>query len=161
MTKFYETDSEARWWAGITGRIIIGVVLMLLIGGAISAVLAATGAFTSNTAGKLRATQRINSADNRIFAQENFQQKYADVQGFTAKIKQQKGVIAQDKTDPNASVSQDGQQSQLGFDQQVLNGLQQECITTAQDYNAAANKISQAKFLSADLPTSIDLVACG
>ena len=141
---FYETESEARWWAGITGRIVLALVLLLLIGGAVSWVVFGINTATAPARGRGGAYQRQQSSTNRIFAQQQFQDLYTDYQATIAKIP---AYQAQAKGGDTVA-------------QTNLTGLLSHCADVVGQYNAASAKYLTAQFRDADLPPTLDSSTC-
>lgn len=97
---------------------------------------------TAGLIGRGEARIRIESGTNRIEKQELFETLWADVRKYDAQIK------AVDVTAPHGPEN--------------LNGLKLICISTVEQYNAEARKVSSEQFRAADLPASISAAAhCG
>jgi hypothetical protein len=140
VSKFYETDSEARWWAGIYGRIIIAALLIsaLSLGGYLISV-----AF-SGKKGQLDQKRQRNSNTNRTFQQQHFEDLYADYQASVQKVPI---YAAQAKTgDPTSQTN--------------LIGLQSHCLDVANQYNQDSAKVLAGNFKTADLPVTLDATTC-
>lgn len=85
------------------------------------------------------------NAQNRISAQQWFEQTYADIQGFQANIADAKKTYQDINSQYNLA---------------NLNGVEQECNTVVADYNANVQKITQADWVPSNLPTSIAYSTC-
>lgn len=136
MSKFYETDSEARWWAGIFGRVVIAIVLISLIG---------LGFFvfrtvTAEPKGRADAYRQQRSAANRIAQQAQFEDRFQDIQASDRKLDQARVDAA--AGDENAKIR--------------YTGLLNYCEDAVAEYNANSRKYLAADFKSIDLPYQID-----
>lgn len=136
MSKFYESDSETRWWVGIYGRLIIAVVLISLIGLGFYAFRVVT----AEPKGRADAFKQQRSATNRIFQQAQFEDRYADVKASDRKLDQAKVDAA--SGDPTART--------------IYTGLLNYCADAVAEYNAESRKYLAADFRGADLPHQID-----
>jgi len=139
---YYESDNPttvvrgASWRAGVW---IIGVVVFI---GLIGIGIWGFRVSTADIKGQGDAHMKINSADNRLFAQGNFNDLYQEVLASDRKLDQ----AAQDvNTHP-------GDQ----FYATNYTGLMNHCQDTVAMYNSAARKITEARFRDADLPYQID-----
>ena len=121
---------------------IIGILLLVaLIGGAVWGFQVAF----ASPAGKGGAYRQKESALNRVQKQEMFQQLNADIDGYIAKIGVAKAAV---KTSPSE------------FNRTNLVGIQQQCIDTAQQYNAESHKYTSRDFKSANLPYARNPTEC-
>lgn len=100
----------------------------------------------------------INTSTNRIQSQELFEQHIADVRSLDQRITVAY-TAAHDAGCKNAGTVLPGDEGQavptcrkLWAD---LTGVQNRCISTLNDYNADARKISKERFRAADLPPSL------
>lgn len=141
-SKWYDSDNPTTVVRGGTWRAFIWVVAVLIAVGVISIGVWGFRVVTSDTAGKGNAVIQKNDANNRIAAQERFENMYQDVKAADAKITVAAEALALDPTDKTA--------------QQNLTGVKNYCIQAAADYNAEARKYSAEDFRSADLPFQID-----
>jgi hypothetical protein len=126
-----------------TRRWIIGGVVGLLL---LSAGGWALGVALSGPHGRGEQIKQINRAENRTFAQEQFHQLLQDIKGYDQQIGVQQAAL-------EAHTAQDGERDRLA---QVVAGLKTQCISTTQQYNAEAQKISKRQFLDAGLPEQIN-----
>lgn len=133
----YVPKTQKGWFANGWGWIIASLIMAALIA------FAAWGINTAfaPTAGKAGAFRQKESATNRIFAQQTFEQEYADYSGYLAKEKTYTGTLTATQATE-------------------LSGLRQVCISTAQNYNADAQKYLLRDFRSFDLPATLDASAC-
>lgn len=143
MTKFYDTDSEARWWAGIIGRIMLAGLLIF------AAILLATFGtlgwryLFAGPTGKVQKTEIIQNGTNQLTQQATFERLNADIIAYGQKIV----TASAPSTDPHAST--------------ILAGLENQCADAVGQYNALARTEQAAAFKAADLPSSFDArVAC-
>lgn len=120
----------------------IGVVVGLI---AASLGVWAFNVATSDIKGAGQATLQKNSANNRIAAQQRFEDLYQEV--LTA---DQRIDVAADSAaaNPGSLVAQTN-----------LAGAVTYCIDVRGDYNAEARKYTAAEFRAADLPAQIDTYA--
>lgn len=137
---------------GIFGNIVLWVLALVLLCGALGIGLWAFGVFTSNVKGAGDAQRIKNSGVNRIQKQELFEQLDADYTGYLAKITVARQAVA----DARAA----GDATTLGLRQTELEGIQQTCIDTAQQYNAESRKYTARDFKSAGLPATLDTTKC-
>lgn len=97
---------------------------------------------TSEAKGAGDATRQINSGKNRIAAQETFEALYGNIKSYDKNLDQ----AAQDKKEhPGDS-----------FYATNYSGLVKQCNDAVAQYNADANKVSRAKWLTDDLPFQIN-----
>jgi hypothetical protein len=122
--------------------IILGVLGVLLL----SAGGWALGVALSGPHGRGEQIKQINRADNRTFAQEQYHQLLQDIKGYDQQIGVQQATLV-------AHQAQDAEHDRLA---QVVAGLKTQCISTSQQYNAEAQKISKRQFLDAGLPEQIN-----
>lgn len=128
---------EPKTQKALFGNVVAWVVAAIVLVGVISIVLWAFGVFTADVKGRGELVKTNKSAVNRIQKQEMFEQLFADINGYKAKIAVARGAYHQNPTDTN---------------QTNLVGVQQQCIDTVQQYNAEARKVTSRDWRSADLP---------
>lgn len=121
---------------GLAWMVAVGVVILVVLG----AVWGFKTAFAPRS-GKAGAYRTKESAQNRVFAQQTFEQEDADYAGYLLKIKTYTGPLSATR-------------------QTELEGLRQLCITVAQTYNADSRKYLLRDFKSFDLPVTLDASAC-
>lgn len=126
-----------------TRRWVVFAVLGLLL---LSAGGWALGVALSGPHGRGEQIKQINRADNRTFAQEQYHQLLQDIRGYDQQIAVQRAAL-------DAHTAQDAEHDRLA---QVVAGLKTQCISTTQQYNAEAQKISKRQFLDAGLPEQIN-----
>jgi len=147
MTKFYDSDSEARWWVGITGRIMLGLLLFGVL--AVILTLGTLGwryVFAGPT-GKVQKQEIIQNGTNQLTQQAEFEQLNADITAYGQKI-----VAAHEQ----AQAHPDDQRYQT-----IELGLVNTCNDAVAKYNALARTERAEAFRAADLPESINArVAC-
>jgi hypothetical protein len=128
------------------GYLLAWAVGIALIVGVVSAGVWYFGVATSDVKGRGDATKVHNSATNRIFAQQHFEDLYA---GITDRdVPNLKSARAALKRDPHDQALQTN-----------MTGVQQICNQDVADYNASARKFLERDFKAADLPPRIDPVA--
>ena len=128
---------------GITLSVFLGLLAVALIFLGIYAFRW----FYAEPKGQLEAREQIQSGDNRIQKQELFETLFADVEAYDDQI----NVTAQTLTQSEAS----GNQKDISFYRQILNGQMNQCIDATQQYNAEARFVSAEQFRSVDLPPEI------
>jgi hypothetical protein len=134
------SDQEA-YSTGKKWMIVGGIIAVLLP----FAVWGLSVAF-SGPAGRGKQIRQINDANNRTFAQEEFPQLYQDIKAYDQQISVQQAAL-------DAHKAQDGEHDRLA---QVVAGIKSQCISTTQQYNAEAQKISKRQFIEHGLPDQID-----
>lgn len=139
---WYESDNPSRLVRGVGWRAGVWVLAILafsaLIGGGVWLFKVAT----ADIKGRGDTTIKINEVDNRLFAQGNFHDLYNEIKASDRKLTQ----AATDKADhPGDS-----------YFVTVYTGLKAHCEDAVAQYNAAAQKINQAKFRDEQLPAQID-----
>jgi hypothetical protein len=123
-------------------RTILLVVLALIVTGIIGGVWWGVKVATSDAKGAGDAQIKINSGDNRINAQETFEQLYQQIQAYDRNLDQ----AAADKAEhPGDS-----------FYATNYSGLVKTCNDAVFQYNAEARKVSRAKWRDPALPFEID-----
>jgi hypothetical protein len=118
--------------------VVAVVVLFGLIGGGIWAFKVAT----ADVKGRGDVVRKVNDADNRLFAQGNFLDLYNEVKAADRKLDQ---AAADKAAHPHDT-----------FFATTYTGLKAHCEDARAQYNAAAQKISQAKFRDENLPAQIE-----
>lgn len=134
-----EVDSVSRsmgWRAGVW---IIGIVVFF---GVLSAGIWYVKVKTSDIKGAGDQERITNDAKNRIGAQETFEELFQKIKGYDRNLDQ----AAKDKA------ANPGDQ----FHATNYSGLVKICNDAIFQYNANARKVTQAKWLSPDLPYEID-----
>jgi hypothetical protein len=122
----------------IIGWSILVVIIMALLS------FAGWGATValSNWRGAGNAIIQKNGADNRIAAQQNFEDLITDIKASDAKLDQ---AASDAKTHPNDSTYATN-----------FTGLTNHCLDSVGIYNADARKYTAAQFRASDLPAQID-----
>jgi hypothetical protein len=140
---------EERFWASATARWTLGILALVLICGGI---VWAASVGTSDVKGRGDVHKANNSAINRIQQQANFVQTKADYEGALAKIKvARSSLAAANKANDKKAISQR---------QVELDGLVQNCIDTAQQYNADSGKITAKDWKDSGMPETLDPSKC-
>jgi hypothetical protein len=141
-TPWYEDENPDRVARGLAGRtalwIIAGVLFALVLGGGLW--LFRVG--TSDIKGQGDVTIKKNSAPNRIEAQEDFEELYADIQATDRKLDIYAAAL---KAKPDDQIARTN-----------LDGTTAYCLGVVGDYNAKARKILAEQFRAVDLPPQID-----
>lgn len=151
---FYDDPypSEKRIWAGVTGRVILFVIIVAVLAGIGATITWAVSTGTAPVRGKAGAYQQKESANNRVFQQANFEKLNGDYQADLTQIKLAQATV--DKATKANDVQLEGEAST------DLVGVQSHCVQVATTYNAQANSYLAKDFLSADLPTTLNQQAC-
>lgn len=146
MNQRKEDWRDSRHVMGLSaGWAVFGVVLVLLIVGAIWG----GSVLLSNITGSGNAIKQNQSAGNRIEQQAHFEDLAAEFDGYTSKITLAKQGVK------DASTTIDKQIAATN-----LQGIQQACIDTAQEFNAASRKYLARDWKSAGLPATLDRSVC-
>lgn len=132
------------YWLGARWTIVLLVSVLVL--SAVAAILIwGFKVGTSDIKGRGDAVRQHNSATNRIFAQQHFEDLHQGVQRDVANVSAARAAV---KVDP----------SQVNKTNVV--GAIQVCNADVADYNASARKYLERDFRAADLPPSIDNAVC-
>jgi hypothetical protein len=138
---WHESDNPSTVVRGATWRgglwLLAVVVIALVIGGIVWGI----NTLVAEPKGRGDAYRNKESGVHRVFAQEAFEKRYADIEATRAKIRTALQVPAADRT---------------GEQEIRLEGLRSYCATVTGDYNAAARSYSQQDFRAADLPARLD-----
>jgi hypothetical protein len=148
MRDEYRTDvrreiREVNYVAKHTGwRVAAWIGVAVLFFGALGVGIWYFGVATSDVKGAGDATRKVNSADNRIAAQEHFHTLFNQIKAYDQQLDQ----AAADKA------------ANPGDDFWATNyaGLVKTCIDAQNQYNADALKVTKAKWLDPELPYEID-----
>lgn len=97
----------------------------------------------SPVAGRGNQIKDINRAENRTFSQQHFETLYGDVKTYDQQLAVQ--------TTARDSVPADDQMEQSRM-RAVVAGLQGQCLSVVQQYNADSNKVSVGAFKDTGLP---------
>lgn len=139
---WYESENPGRVARGAGWRLFVGVVCFLLAVAVIGVAVWVFRVATADVKGRGDTTIKVNDVDNRLFAQGNFLDLYNEIKASDRKIDQ----AAADKAAHPGDA----------FFATTYTGLKAHCEDTVAQYDAAARKISQAKFRDEDLPAQID-----
>lgn len=138
---WYESDNPTRVARGASWRGAIWVLALVLFFGLVGAGTWAVKVGVSDVKGRGDVVRKTNDADNRIFAQQKFEDRYQDILASDRKLDQ---AAADKAADPKGEAAT------------RYTGLVNYCLSEVGRYNADARKITQAPFLAADLPVQID-----
>jgi hypothetical protein len=138
--------SPRRDSATAIGYVWLWVIAIVLLIGAIGVGTWWFSVKTSDLKGRGDATKIHNSATNRIFAQQHFEDMYAEI--TDRDVPNLKSARAALKLAPHDQARQTN-----------VTGVQQICNQDVADYNAAARKFLERDFRAADLPAHIDPVS--
>lgn len=118
--------------------ILAAVALVILLVGGIWAIKVAT----SGPKGAGDQTRQVNSGTNRIGAQEQFESLFNEVKAYDQQLDQ---AAADKKANPGDR-----------FFATNYSGLVKQCIDARNQYDAAANQVTKAKWRDPNLPYQID-----
>lgn len=130
---------------GTAALVTLGIIGVIVVGFGIWG----ASVLLSNVTGAGNAIKQKNSATNRVSQQAYFEDMAANFPGFILKIKTAK-----------ATLSSDGTAEQRQVDRTNLEGLQQQCIDNAQEFNAASRKYLARDWKSAGLPATLNAQEC-
>lgn len=140
MTKWYDSDNPSTVVRGASWRAGVWIGVVLLVVALVSVGVWGFKVATSDVKGQGDAVVQKNSANNRIAAQERFEDLYADIKATDAKIAPARKAVKVNPTTVN---------------QTNLTGLINYCLDVVGDYNAEARKYTSADFRAIDLPAEI------
>lgn len=136
------TEKPVRTTMSATFRIWLVVVLVVVLGGLLSAGIWYFKVGTSDIRGAGNAEIIKNEAGNRIRAQEGFEKYFQAILAADQTINLTAESLKTDPGNPKLMTE--------------LMGQKQACMITVGQYNAKARSFSQADFRAADLPFEID-----
>lgn len=139
---WYEDDNPDRVGRALAGRAALYIVAAVIFVGLIGAAGWGVKVLLSPAKGAGDAVMQRESANNRISAQERFEDLYAEIVAADQKITV---FAAAAKADPKSQVAQTN-----------LIGAQTYCLEVIGDYNAEARKFTSEQFRAVDLPAQID-----
>ena len=132
-------DSASRF---LGSRFLLWVIVFLVVGAIIGGVTWGVRVATSDVKGAGDATVKVNSGENRIASQEEFEKLYAKIQAYDKNLDQ----AAKDKAEHAGD----------SWYAENYSGLVMQCNNAVAQYNADARSISRAKWRSEVLPFEID-----
>jgi hypothetical protein len=135
---------DANWVARRTAPSailwVIGIIAILgLIGGGIWGFKV----LTSDVRGAGDVVRKTNDANNRIFAQQHFQEIYNEIKAYDQQLDQAAADKAANPGDRYYAIN--------------YSGLVKQCIDARAQYDADANKVTQARWRDPELPQQIDI----
>lgn len=145
MTKFYDTDSETRWWFGITGRVVLGLLAFMVFAVVIGLGSLGWRYLFAGPSGQVQKREIIQSGTNQLGQQQRFEQLFADVKAYDVQISQTADALAATPDDSRLPT--------------VLLGLKNQCVDATAQYDALARTERAEAFRAADLPPKIDVTA--
>jgi hypothetical protein len=140
---WYDSDNPSRVIRGGMSRGLLALIALLVVGALIGGVVWVIGVATSGISGQGEAIIQKNSANNRIAAQQTFEDLIADIKASTLKLNQ---AAADKKANPGDATYATN-----------YTGLVNHCLDTVGLYNADARKYTAAQFRASDLPAQIDM----
>lgn len=126
----------AKW------KIILAVFVTLVICVGVPVGIYAIRVVVSKPKGAGDAEIKANSRDNRIFAQEHFRELYAAILTYDENLDQ----AAKDKREHPGDL----------YFAVNYSGLVKTCVDARNEYDADANKLTQARWRDPELPYQID-----
>lgn len=126
----------ATWRGFIWVAAVVGACLL------VGAIIWGISVATSGVRGAGDVVRQNNGADNRVFAQQHFEDLYAAV---TTEDEQLDNADTGRRTHPNDS-----------YYQSTFDGIQQECVRDRNQYNADADKVLLTDWQSKTLPHRMD-----
>jgi len=140
--EWYDSENPSTVVRGGTVRVMLWIGVVVVFFGVLGGAIWGVRVMTSDTAGKGNAVIQKNDANNRIAAQQRFEQLYQDIVASDRKI-----TAAQQAVDaaPNDKTAQ-----------QNLTGTINYCISVVGDYNALTRSYTAEDFRAIDLPAQID-----
>ena len=139
---WYDSDNPSRVVRGGMSRGLLVFIVLLIVGGLVGAAVWIIGVATSDINGRGEAIIQKNSANNRIAAQQTFEDLIADIKASDRKLDQ---AAADKKANPSDSTAATN-----------YTGLVNHCQDTVGTYNADARHYTAAQFRASDLPAQID-----
>lgn len=139
---WYESDNPSRVIRGGTWRAGLWLLVVVAILGVIGGVVWAVKVALAPVKGAGDVYRKQQDANNRIFAQEHFQQLYNQIVAYDRQLDQ----AAADKAEHKGS----------DFYATNYSGLVKICLDAVGQYDADANKITQAQWRDTTLPYQID-----
>lgn len=122
--------------------VLAWILIVIAVAAAIGAAIWGIKVATSGVKGAGDVKRQTNSGTNRISAQEHFEALYGQIKAYDQQLDQ---AAADKKANPGDR-----------FFATNYSGLVKQCIDARTQYNADANKVTQADWLSSDLPHQID-----
>jgi len=139
---WYQSENPTRVARGASWRIALWVVGVLVLAGLITGGIWVVKVSTSDLRGAGDTVAKVNSRDNRIFAQEHFFTLYNQLLAYDQQLDQAAADKAEHPGDQYYATN--------------YSGMVKICIDARNQYNADANKVTQAKWRDATLPFQID-----
>lgn len=139
---WYDSGNPTRVARGASWRIGLWILAVVVFTGLISGGIWAFKVATSDIKGAGDQARKVNSADNRIFAQEHFFTLYNNLLAYDQQLDQAAADKAEHPGDPIWATN--------------YSGLVKICIDARNQYNADANKVTQAKWRDPQLPFQIN-----
>lgn len=138
---WYESDNPSRVARGASWRAGVWLIAAIVFFGLIGIGTWGFKVATADVKGQGDAHRQISSADNRLFAQGNFNDLYQEILASDWKLDH---AAADKAAHPGDS-----------FYNTAYTGLAAHCRDAVAQYNAAARKITQQRFRDEDLPSEI------
>lgn len=138
---------------GLFGNGVLWVLGLLVLCAAVGGAVWAFNTGTASVQGKAGAFRQKESAENRLFAQQDFEQLSADIDGYVAKVVVAKRALKDDQAAGAAA-------EQLQIDRTNVSGTQGVCIDAVQQYNADSHKYLLRDFKSAGLDATRSVGEC-
>jgi hypothetical protein len=139
---WYDSDNPSRVVRGATWRVGLWIIGVVVFAGVLSAAIWAVNVATADVRGAGGQIQKVNDANNRIFAQEHFQTLYHALLAYDQQLDQAAADKAEHPGDTYFATN--------------YSGLVKTCIDARNQYDADANKVTQAKWRDTALPYQVD-----
>jgi hypothetical protein len=141
-TPWYESENPSTVARGAGWRLFVIVACAIAAIGLLGAIGWGISVALSGPKGAGDVHRQNNDVTNRVFAQQHFEDLYAEITADDQKLDQAAADKAAHPTDDFARTN--------------YTGLVNQCIATRAQYNADAAKVLQRDWLSTDLPRQID-----
>jgi len=139
---WHESDNPSTVVRGATWRTFVWIAAVVVLIGVIGGGIWLFTVVTAPVTGAGNAFRQQQGANNRIAAQQRFEELIADINQSDAKLDQ---AAADLKANPTDQVTRAN-----------YTGLKNHCLDTVGLYNAEARKYTAAQFRASDLPERIN-----
>lgn len=139
---WYDSDNPVRVARSATWRVGVWLLAIFAFLGLVGVGTWAFKVATSDVKGRGDVISQTNSANNRIFAQQKFEDRYQDILATDRNIDVLAQAVKDDPANPEARTR--------------LVGAKAYCNQVVGRYNADARKVTQAPFRAEDLPYQVD-----
>jgi hypothetical protein len=144
-TPWHQSDNPDRVGRAVTGRATALIVWFVVVAGLLSAAFFGIRWLVSDVRGQAEADIQINSAANRIAAQQWFPAQLGSIKSTDAKLD---GLYALWQ----ANIGK----ADESWHQTNYIGTQNLCLQFIENYNAEAQKVTREKWIDPSMPLTID-----